>query len=79
MARVTRADAYRRTLRGMEPAAWDAFLLAECLPGEGRAYLERWLDCRDPDVRWIVRANLRKGRLKRLDPAWVARCVQTVG
>lgn len=36
-----------------------------------RPVLERWLDERDPDVRWVIRQNLRKARLPRLDAAWV--------
>jgi hypothetical protein len=31
----------------------------------------RWCSHDDPDVRWVVRENLGKARLARLDPAWV--------
>ncbi len=43
------------------------------LPEPGKARMERWLASDDPDVRWIMRENLKKARLQRLDPEWVAR------
>ncbi|MGV1010476.1 MAG: HEAT repeat domain-containing protein [Dermatophilaceae bacterium] len=36
-----------------------------------RPALERWQREPDPDVRWVMRQNLRKSRLQRLDPSWV--------
>ncbi len=44
------------------------------LPGAGRPALEKWLSSDDQDVRWIMRENLKKARLARLDAAWVRRC-----
>ena len=35
--------------------------------------MEKWLANPDPDVRWIMRENLKKNRLVRMDAAWVAR------
>ena len=35
--------------------------------------MERWVGSRDPDVRWLLRENLKKARLLSLDPAWVGR------
>jgi hypothetical protein len=40
---------------------------------EGQAAMETWLTNPDPDVRWIMKENLAKNRLARLDSAWVAR------
>ena len=34
--------------------------------------MEKWLADEDKDVRWIMRENLGKARLTRLDAAWVA-------
>ena len=42
------------------------------LPQAGRARLERWFATSDPDLRWVLRENLKKARLERLDAAWVA-------
>ena len=41
------------------------------LPDEGKAYMERWLADPDKDIRWIMRENLKKKRLARLDADWV--------
>ena len=41
-------------------------------PQRGRALMEKWLADNDRDVRWIMRENLSKARLTRLDAAWVA-------
>jgi hypothetical protein len=38
--------------------------------------VEQALATRDGDLGWIVRENLRKRRLERVDPAWVARLVE---
>lgn len=42
-------------------------------PAPGMAHLERWAASRDKDVRWILRGNLKKARLARVDPAGAAR------
>jgi hypothetical protein len=44
---------------------------AAALPVEGCAYMERWFRIEDKDVRWIMKENLQKNRLARLDSAWV--------
>jgi len=43
------------------------------LPAEGKASMEKWLVVTDPDVRWIMKENLKKNRLMRMDPAWTKR------
>jgi hypothetical protein len=35
--------------------------------------MERWLDVRDSDIQWIMRENLKKARLSRVDAAWVTK------
>ncbi len=45
---------------------------AASLP-DGQAAMERWLTSPDPDVRWIMKENVKKNRLARLDKAWVSR------
>ena len=35
--------------------------------------MERWLTSEQPDVRRAMRENLRKKRLEKLEPDWVAR------
>ncbi len=49
--------------------AWSVVVAAG--PSAGKALMGRWLRCADPNVRWVMRENLKKSRLSRLDPAWV--------
>ena len=58
-----------RTLRKTLGYAWSVAVAAD--PEVGRPRFERLLADDDPDVRWIVRENLRKKRLERVDRAWV--------
>jgi hypothetical protein len=41
------------------------------LPEEGINTMEKWLSSDDKDIRWIMKENLRKKRLERVEPAWV--------
>jgi len=50
---------------------WSVIVAA--LPEKGKSATERLLDCDDPDIRWILKENLEKNRLVRMDPAWVDR------
>ena len=65
-----RCDAFR-ALRQTLGYAWSVAIVA--LPEEGKPLFERLLASSDRDVRWIVRENLRKRRLSRLDASWVTR------
>jgi hypothetical protein len=42
--------------------------VAAC-PEEGKPLMEKWCADADPDIRWVMRENLRKNRLIRMDPA----------
>jgi hypothetical protein len=37
--------------------------------------MERWSESSDPDIHWIMRENLQKKRLVRMDPDWVSECL----
>jgi hypothetical protein len=41
------------------------------LPVEGKALMEKWLVKSDKDVQWIMKENLKKARLARMDAEWV--------
>ena len=60
-----------RALRKALGYCWSVAIAAA--PETGRTMLEHLAASVDPDIRWIVRENLRKARLRRLDPAWVER------
>jgi len=51
---------------------WSVAVVA--YPEAGKERFEAWLDDEDPDVRWVLRRNLSKARLSRLDEAWVEAC-----
>lgn len=59
-----------RVLRKALGYCWSVAAVA--LPAEGKAVMELWFASDDRDVRWIVRENLRKKRLMRMDAEWVA-------
>jgi hypothetical protein len=48
-------------------------------PERGKASFERWASSSDPDIRWIVKENLKKNRLVQLDGAWVDAVKAVVG
>jgi hypothetical protein len=58
-----------RVLRKALGYCWSVALVAR--PDEGMQRFERWARSRHTDVRWVVRQNLKKNRLRKLDPAWV--------
>jgi hypothetical protein len=44
---------------------------AAALPPEGKILIEKWLAEPDKDIRWIMKENLTKARLARVDSQWV--------
>lgn len=49
------------------------------LPAKGQSEMEKWMTRTDPDVRWVMKENLKKTRLIRMNPAWTERWAQAVG
>ncbi len=47
-------------------------------PEAGKPAMEKWLANEDKDVRWIMRENLKKNRLVRMDAGWVSRAIQQI-
>lgn len=58
-----------KTLRQALGYCWSVAVVA--LPAEGKPAMEKWLGNPDADVAWIMRENLKKNRLQRLDAKWV--------
>ncbi|MBN1138464.1 MAG: hypothetical protein JXM73_17885 [Anaerolineae bacterium] len=69
-------DAFK-TLRQALGYCWSVAVAA--LPAEGKLAIEKWLAVADPDVAWIIKENLKKKRLQRIDPAWVDALAGKVG
>ena len=44
---------------------------AAALPAQGKPLMEKWLVSPDKDIQWIMRENLKKNRLVRVDAEWV--------
>jgi hypothetical protein len=42
-------------------------------PADGKRAMEKWLASDNRDVRWVMRENLKKNRLAKMDAAWVKR------
>jgi hypothetical protein len=58
-----------KTLRQGLGYCWSVVVAA--LPAQGKGAMERWLSSTDKDVRWIMKENLKKKRLERMDKDWV--------
>jgi hypothetical protein len=66
----------RATLELAQAVADEGSVIA--LPDEGNK-IERWFSSDDKDVFWIMRENLRKKRLTRMDAGWVEKCKVRLG
>ena len=64
-----KSDAFIALRKGMG-YCWSVAVAAA--PAAGKAMMARWLCSDDRDIRWIMRENLAKNRLIRMDAAWVA-------
>ena len=67
-----KTDAFK-TLRQSMGYCWSVAVAAD--PKQGKPRFESWLPKRDPDIRWMLRENLGKSRLVRMDRRWVERCL----
>jgi hypothetical protein len=66
-----RSEPFRVLRKGLG-YCWSVAIVAN--PNAGKARFEAWLANPDPDLRWMLRENLKKARLSRMDPAWVGAC-----
>jgi hypothetical protein len=66
-----RSDEFKALRKGLG-YCWSVAVSA--LPAAGKPRMETWLRCEDRDARWIMKQNLAKVRLVRMDAEWVAAC-----
>jgi hypothetical protein len=66
-------DSYKILRQGMG-YCWSVAVAA--LPGAGKPLMEKWLDHPDKDIRWMMKENLKKNRLVKMDAAWVQECIK---
>jgi hypothetical protein len=69
-AQDRRGEPFQALRKGLA-YCWSVAVAA--LPEVGKPMMERWMASPDRDVRWIMRQNLQKQRLVRIDPDWAAR------
>jgi hypothetical protein len=65
-----KSDEFKALRKGLG-YCWSVAVVA--LPQEGKRMMERWFSSDDKDVLWIMKQNLRKKRLTRMDAEWVER------
>jgi hypothetical protein len=63
-----RGDEFRALRKGLG-YCWSVAVSAS--PQPGKQMMERWFASDDRDVRWIMKQNLGKKRLERMDATWV--------
>jgi len=61
-----------KVLRQAMGYCWSVSVAA--LPEKGKPMLEKWLNSQSKDVRWMMKENLKKNRLIRMDANWVKAC-----
>lgn len=61
-------DGFQVLKKGMG-YCWSVAVVAA--PEEGKTRFERWFASRDPDVRWVLKENLKKKRMLKMDTEWV--------
>jgi hypothetical protein len=68
-AQANRSSDEFKTLRKGLGYCWSVAVAA--LPEEGKDRFAAWTLVKDPDIRWILKENLTKNRLLKMDPGWV--------
>ncbi len=70
-AQVSKTEEYRVLKKGLA-YGWSVAVAA--FPCEGKPVFEKWLENSSREVRWVMKENLKKKRLLKLDPIWVEKC-----
>ena len=66
-------EAYKVLRQGMG-YCWSVAVAA--LPEVGKPMMEKWLDSKDKDIHWMMKENLKKNRLVKMDSKWVKECLE---
>jgi HEAT repeats len=61
-----------KVLRQAMGYCWSIAVAA--LPEVGKSTMEKWLESQDPNIRWMMKENLKKNRLVKMDADWVKAC-----
>jgi hypothetical protein len=71
-----RCEPFRILRKGLA-YGWSVAVVADLQAG--LPLMERWLTADDGDIRWLMRQNLSKARLRRAAPEWVASWLERLG
>jgi hypothetical protein len=71
-----RSEEFRVLRKGLG-YCWSVAVVA--FPEMGKKKMERWFESDDGDVRWVMRENLKKKRLARMDAEWVGTARKQLG
>lgn len=69
-------ESYKVLRQGMA-YCWSVAVVA--LPDIGKPIMEKWLSNEDKDIRWMIKENLKKNRLVKMDADWVKKCMKKMG
>lgn len=69
----SKEEAFKVLRQGMA-YCWSVAVAA--LPEAGKPMMEKWLASPNKDIFWIMKENLKKNRLMKMDSNWVRRCNQ---
>jgi hypothetical protein len=72
-SRAARDESFKVLRQGMA-YCWSVMVAA--LPEAGKPIFEKWLSCPDKEIRWMMKENLKKNRLIKMDENWVKACSQ---
>jgi len=64
-------EAFKVLRQGMA-YCWSVAIAA--LPEAGKPMMEKWSNSQDKEIRWMIKENLKKNRLVRMDADWVKQC-----
>ena len=71
-----KSDEFKALRKGLG-YCWSVAVVA--LPEEGKKMMEKWFSSEDKDALWIMKQNLRKKRLARMDAGWVESWKEQLG
>jgi hypothetical protein len=67
----TKDESFKVLRQGMG-YCWSVAVVA--LPEAGKPLMEKWISSPNSDIRWVMKENLKKNRLLKMDPDWVRAC-----
>jgi hypothetical protein len=66
-----------KVLRKSLAYGWSVLVVGQ--PSIGKPRMEKWITSQDADIRWIMKQNLKKKRLVKMDENWVQHQLKSLG